>query len=219
MAIKHPACQGYELLDLSMGAFETKTTTTTGIFSLPLELRLKIYSLVLDDEYEIYETGLPALLFTRLQITREFYQLCKLRIVLVHERYTGLFSRRFWRKTPNPLRNCRKGNFKRYRVWQHWERILEFGKAIPRPDLFVSVKIEQWCTQAAVYPEKAIRSHGRCRSCKIRGSDKTDLIEMVCGIAMMLTVLVLMCCPLLLLGLTVAELQREGSWIFQLFEA
>lgn len=216
MAAKHPAYQGYELLDLSEGGFET---TTTGLFSLPLELRLKIYDFALDDEYEIYETGLPALLRTRLQITREFYQLCKLRIVLVHETNVGIFTRRFWRKTPKSLQRHRKGDIRNYRVWQHWERISRYSWTIPRSDLFVTVKIEQWCTHAAVYPEKAIRSHGRCRSCKIRGSIKAELIEIVSGTAMMFMVLVLMCCPLLLVGLTVAELQREGSWIFQLFEA
>lgn len=91
MAINHPAYETYELLSLDERPLET---TTKGLFSLPLELRLNIYNLVLDDDYEIHETVLPALLCTRLQITREFYQLCKLRIVLVHERRVGFFTHR-----------------------------------------------------------------------------------------------------------------------------
>ncbi|KAK6002807.1 hypothetical protein QM012_001557 [Aureobasidium pullulans] len=88
----HLDYQTYELLDPSEGQFET---TTKGLFSLPLELRLKIYNLVLDEEYEIHETALPALLRTRLQITREFYQLCNLRIVFVLERRFDFFTHPF----------------------------------------------------------------------------------------------------------------------------
>lgn len=177
MATKQPAYQSYELVHLSERRNET---TTMGLFSLPLELRLNIYNLVLDDEYEIYETGLPALLRTRLQITREFYQFCKLRIVLVYERKLGFFTHRFWRRLPKSLRIYRRGDKKRHRLWRHWERILKFGKTIPRRDLFVDVKMEQWCTHAAVYPEKAIRSHGQCRDCKVQVEKMSCLLMMFC---------------------------------------
>lgn len=208
MACNHPAYELYELLSMDERPPET---TTTG-FSLPLVLRLNIYNFVLDDEYEICETGLPALLRTRLQITREFYQLCKLRIVLVHERRFGFFSHRVQNRLPRPLRNYKAGDIKRYRVWQHWERILKFGKSIPRRDLFVDVKVEQWCTHAAVYPEKAIRSHGRCRSCRIRGRLKKHLIQMACVGVPILTVFAFVLCSFLLLLLKSMEDRREGSW-------
>lgn len=205
MAINHPANETYELVNLNE---EQTEPTTKGLFSLPLELRLEIYNLALDDEYEIYETGLPALLRTRLQITREFYQLCKLRVVLVHQRNMGFFAR-YWTKPSPSLRRYKKGDLKTYRVWQHYERILKHSNTIPRRDPFVNVKVEQWCTHAAVYPEKAVRSHGKCRNCRIR---KRVLIQLFCICFLVLTVLAMVLCSVLILVMQTVELQREGSW-------
>ncbi|KAI4724038.1 hypothetical protein E4T49_08242 [Aureobasidium sp. EXF-10728] len=163
MATSHPAYHGYELI-------ETSPIATTGLFSLPLELRLNIYNLVLDEDFEIYETGLPALLRTRLQITKEIYQLCKLRIVLVSERSTGNIIYKFSKdcKSRWPSTRSSRRKFQSHRVWRHWQRILCFGKSVPRADLFVDIKVETWCAHAAGYPQRVLRSHGRCRGCRVR---------------------------------------------------
>lgn len=74
-------------LDQSFELMTATKTSPAGFFSLPIELRINIYKLVVDkEEYEMHEVGLPPFLRTRLQITREFYQLCRLQIVLVKQR-------------------------------------------------------------------------------------------------------------------------------------
>ncbi|KAI5199681.1 hypothetical protein E4T38_06936 [Aureobasidium subglaciale] len=151
---------------------------TVGIFSIPLELRLRIYEQILDEEYEIHETGVPALLRTRLQITREYYQLCTLRIVLVRERRIDATRRRFpaltnGLKLGKSLVRRERDKIEKHRVWEHWEKIMDFGMTIPRRDLFVHIRIEAWCKHAAMYPEKALRSHGQCRDCKVRRLERS----------------------------------------------
>ena len=147
-------------LDQSFELMTAAKSSPTGFFSLPIELRINIYKLVVDkEEYEMHEVGLPPFLRTRLQITREFYQLCRLQIVLVKQK---------------------KSDKKRKRLLENIENIKKHGTCYDRRDLFVHIRIEEWCSRAALYqktswfsradlsPTRAIRPPGkRCHGCKI----------------------------------------------------
>lgn len=152
--VDHRLDQSYELVTAA------KTSSPTSFFSLPIELRIDIYERVVgEEECEIHEFGLPPLLRTRLQTTREFYQLCRLRIVLVEQR---------------------KSDKKRKRLLENIENIKRHGTCYDRRDLFVQIRIEEWCSRAALYqktswfsradlsPTRAIRPQGKkCHGCKI----------------------------------------------------
>ncbi|KAI5196880.1 hypothetical protein E4T39_07547 [Aureobasidium subglaciale] len=186
---KHPTSAIVSALEITTNNRSCQTHSMTEpepkaieIFSLPIELRLDIYKRVLDEDYEIYETGLPALLRTRLQITREYYQLCTLRIVLVRESRVDTTRYKLpdleFREFGKSLLRTERDEIERHRVWEHWEKIMDFGMSIPRHDVFVHVRVEAWCKHAAMYPEKALRSHGRCRDCRVR---RLERIPWTCG--------------------------------------
>ena len=126
--VDHRLDQSYELVTAA------KTSSPTSFFSLPVELRIDIYERVVGaEECEIHEFGLPPLLRTRLQITREIYQLCKLRIVIVKQR---------------------KSDKKRKRLLENTENIKRHGTCYDRRDLFVHIRIEEWCSRAALYQQR-----------------------------------------------------------------
>ncbi|KAI5270160.1 hypothetical protein E4T47_06389 [Aureobasidium subglaciale] len=56
--------------------------TPTNFFSLPLELRQRIYEHTMEEPYHIFRDGLPPILHTKLQITQEIYDHCILTITI-----------------------------------------------------------------------------------------------------------------------------------------
>lgn len=152
--VDHRLDQSYELVTAA------KTSSPTSFFSLPIELRIDIYERVVgEEEYEIHEFGLPPLLRTRLQTTREFYQLCRLRVALVEQR---------------------KSDKKRKRLLENIENTKKHGTCYDRRDFFVHIRIEEWCSRAALYQKASwfrraiqcskgdIRPQGKkCNGCKI----------------------------------------------------